>query len=387
MKIFIDPGHNYSGADTGAAGNGLREQDVSYFVGSYLTKYLSDAGFDVKCSRNKLADNVAATFNRSINYRYMQANEFKADYFISLHCDASADKDAKGAHVCVYSKNSTAERLASAVIKKLIPLGLDGRSEKITERKNLGVLKHTNMPAILIEMGFITNPENANLMRSPEVIARAIFEGICEFTGVAVKSESFKYEKIGTTHIVYADPLKLGCIIADRKASDINIANFVNGSYFMNQADGTTFCQHILVDSGKVLSNYPTHGKAVTTLCVFYDGAVQIKKISDVTKERGLKFAISGAGFDDYKAEGFAGKFSDIARKTARTYIGYRKKDNKIVICVRPATEISRAKETFKNLGVDSGLTLDGGGSVCMRVNGDWKVKTDRQINSVVMWE
>lgn len=189
MKIFIDPGHNYSGADTGAAGNGLREQDVSYFVGSYLAKYLSDAGFLVKCSRNKLADNVAATFNRSINYRYMQANEFKADYFISLHCDATADKNAKGAHVCVYSKNSTAEKLAGAVIKKLIPLGLDGRSEKIVERKNLGVLKHTNMPAILIEMGFITNPENANLMRSPEVIARAIFEGICEFTGVKTEKE------------------------------------------------------------------------------------------------------------------------------------------------------------------------------------------------------
>ena len=387
MKIFIDPGHNYSAADTGAIGNGLREQDITYFVGSYLAKFLSDAGFLVKCSRNRLAENVAATLNRSINYRYIQANKFGADYFISLHCDSSPDKNARGAHICVYSKNSTAEKLAGAVIERLIPLGLGGRSEKIVERKNLGVLKHTNMPAILIEMGFITNPENAKLMRSPETLARAIFEGICDFTLVKAESEGFKYEKIGTTHIVYADPLKLGCIIADRKASDINIANFVNGSYFMNQADGTTFCQHILVDSGKVLSNYPTHGKAVTTLCVFYDGAVQIKKISDVTKERGLKFAISGAGLDDYKAEGFAGKFSDIARRTLRTYIGYREKDNKIVICTRPDTDINRARETFKNLGVDKGLTLDGGGSACMRVRGDWKVKSDRQINSVVMWE
>lgn len=387
MKIFIDPGHNYSGADTGAIGNGLREQDITYFVGSYLAKYLSDSGFEVKCSRNKLADNVAATLNRSINYRYMQANDWKADIFISLHCDSASDKNARGAHICVYNENSTAASLASAIMPHLLKIGLDGRSKQIVERKDLGVLKYTNMPAVLIETGFITNAENANLMRSPEVIARTIFEGICEFTGVTFKSESFKYEKIGTTHIVYADPLKLGCIIADRKASDINIANFINGSYFMNQADGTTFCQHILVDNGKVLSNYPTHGKAVTTLCVFYDGVVQIKKISDVTKERGLKFAISGASLDDYKAEGFAGKFSDIARKTARTYIGYRKKDNKIVICVRPATDINRARETFKNLGVDKGLTLDGGGSACMRVRGDWKVKSDRQINSVVMWE
>ena len=387
MKIFIDAGHNYSGADTGATGNGLKEQDITFYVSTALKEYLTKAGFDVKCSRNYLTDNVANSLNQSINYRCQEANAWNADYFISLHCDSASDHTAKGAHICVYNKGTTAEKLANSIVPYLLNLGLDGRINKIVARPNLAVLKHTNMSAILIEMGFITNPENANLMRSPKVIAKAIFEGICEFTKVAFKSESFKYEKIGTTHIVYADPLKLGCIIADRKASNINIANFVNGSYFMNQANGTTFCQHILVDNGKVLSNYPTHGKAVTTLCVFYDGVVQIKKISDVTKERGLKFAISGAGFDDYKAEGFAGKFSDIARKTTRTYIGYRKKDNTIVICVRPATDISRAKETFKNLGVDKGLTLDGGGSACMRVRGDWKVKSDRQINSVVMWE
>ncbi len=189
MKIFIDAGHNYSGADTGAIGNGLREQDITYFIGSYLAKFLSDAGFLVRCSRNKLADNVAATLNRSINYRYIQANKFGADYFISLHCDSSPDKNTRGAHICVYSKKSAAQKLASAVIERLIPLGLDGRSEKIAERKDLGVLKHTNMPAILIEMGFITNPENASLMRSPEVIARAIFEGICEFTLVKTEKE------------------------------------------------------------------------------------------------------------------------------------------------------------------------------------------------------
>lgn len=191
MKIFIDPGHNYSGADTGATGNGLREQDITYFVGSYLAKFLSDAGFLVKCSRNRLTDNVAATLNRSINYRYIQANKFGADYFISLHCDSSPDKNARGAHICVYNENSTAASLASAIMPHLLKIGLDGRSKQIVERKELGVLKYTNMPAVLIETGFITNAENANLMRSPEVIARAIFEGICEFTGVKSVDEEY----------------------------------------------------------------------------------------------------------------------------------------------------------------------------------------------------
>jgi hypothetical protein len=155
----------------------------------------------------------------------------------------------------------------------------------------------------------------------------------------------------------------------------------------MLQANGKTFCQHHLVDSGKILSNYATHGKPISTLCVYYDGTVQVKKVLDISLEKNLKFAISGASLTDYASEGFTGKFSDITRNADRTYIGYRKSDNKIVICVRPSTTIARAAQTFKTLGVDAGITLDGGGSTCLRVGKDWKVKTTRQINSIVMWE
>lgn len=212
-------------------------------------------------------------------------------------------------------------------------------------------------------------------------------KGFYAATISATTTKSYKYSKQGTTHIIEVDPLKLGCCIADQKGSQINIANFVNGGYFMNQANGETFCQHHLVDCGKIISNYATHGKPVSTLCVYFDGTVKVKKILDISLEKNLKFAISGASLTDYKNEGFKGGFSDIARSTSRTYIGYRKSDNKIVICVRPLTSMARALQTFKNLGVDEGITLDGGGSTCMRVGGVWKVKTTRQINSIVMWE
>lgn len=199
--------------------------------------------------------------------------------------------------------------------------------------------------------------------------------------------KTWTYHKEGTTHIVEVDPLHIGAYIADKRADKIDIANFVNGGYFMLQANGKTFCQHHLVDCGNVLSNYATHGKAVSTLCVYNDGTVLVKKIEDISEENNLKFAISGASLTDYKSEGFLGKFLDIIRCTSRTYIGYRKSDNKIVICVRPSTTIARAAKTFKNLKVDVGITLDGGGSTCMRVAGVWKQKTTRQINSIVMWE
>lgn len=399
MKIFIDPGHNYSRFDTGAQGNGLKEQEVTYNVAKELATLFKEVGVDIKLSRENLTDNLGYSTNSSINTRVSLANKWKADYFISLHTDAATSSYAKGAHICVYNKNSVAGKMATKVIEKLLHLDLTGRTETIQERKDLGVLKGTSMPAILIEMGFITNSRDAELMREPRLLAEAIFEGICEYLGIQkpqtekpqistpIEKRPYTYHIEGSTHIIECDPLSLGAYIADKRGDRIDIANFVNGGYFMPQANGETFCQHHLVDQGKIISNYATHGKPVTTLCVFYDGVVQVKKIQDISLEKGLKFAISGASLTDYASEGFTGQFSDIARSCDRTYIGYRKSDNRIIICMRPNTTIARAKQTFDNLGVDAGITLDGGGSTCMRVGGSWKKKTTRQINSIVMWE
>ena len=166
MKIFIDSGHNYSGADTGATGNGLREQDVTYKVAAELSKLLQKAKVETKMSRELLTTNVGTTVYSSISNRYKTANTWKADYFISLHTDASSLKSAKGSHICIYGTGGEAEKMANAINPHLLKLGLQGRSEIVKVRKDLGVLKYTDMPAILIEMGFITNKENAELQNS-----------------------------------------------------------------------------------------------------------------------------------------------------------------------------------------------------------------------------
>lgn len=185
MKICIDAGHNYSGADTGSEENGLREQDVSFKVAEILKSKLEAAGVTVIMTRNKITDNTGSTLRDSINNRYKIANKNKADYFISLHCDSSTLSSAKGAHICVYDKDSTAARLAGTIIPFLMNLGLEGRDEKVVKRTDLGVLKYTNMPAVLIEMGFITNKENSLIMKNKnKELADAIFKGICSFLGL-----------------------------------------------------------------------------------------------------------------------------------------------------------------------------------------------------------
>ena len=59
--MVIDPGHNYSTVDTGAVGNGLREQDITFLVASKLKPILEANGFRVIMTRNQITDNVDTT--------------------------------------------------------------------------------------------------------------------------------------------------------------------------------------------------------------------------------------------------------------------------------------------------------------------------------------
>jgi len=391
-KIFIDAGHNDSGFDTGASGNGMREQDITFAVAQILGALLQGVGVDIKYSRDIKTCNVGYSLNSSLSQRANMANNFGADYFISIHCNSFGVLTANGTEICICGVGGKAEQLANSIRPNLAKLGLQDRGNSI--RPELAVLKKTKMSAILIELGFISNPNDAQILRDrQDELANAIFQGVCNKLGIeqkkVVSNKGHNYKKVGETHVVEVDPLLVGGWVTDQRADKIDISNFVNGGYFGWQDDGKTYsCGH-LVNDGVILSNCATHGVAVTTLCVFYDGVVQVKPVFDISLECGLKFAISGAGIypnNTIAKEGFTGKFADVSRATTRTYIGYRKSDNKIIICVRPNTDISRAQETFRSLGVDAGLTLDGGGSSCMRVNGEYKLSTVRQIHNIVMW-
>ena len=88
MKIMLDAGHNASGGDTGAQGNGLKEQDVTYQIAQKVGDRLKKQGILVKYSRDTVTSNVGKTLSESINGRVKMANDWKADLFISIHCNA-----------------------------------------------------------------------------------------------------------------------------------------------------------------------------------------------------------------------------------------------------------------------------------------------------------
>ena len=89
-KIYFDQGHNPVPPNTGAVGNGLREQDVSYEVGRRLAALLRRSGnYEVRLSRPTRETQLGTSNTSSLRARVDDANSWGADYFISIHTNAS----------------------------------------------------------------------------------------------------------------------------------------------------------------------------------------------------------------------------------------------------------------------------------------------------------
>ena len=185
IKIYIDQGHNPSSPNAGAEGNGYVEQDITYEVGIRLYDLLrSNGNFDVRVSRPTPETSLGTTNSSSLRIRVDEANAFGADYFISLHANASSNPSVSGSEVLVYDEPSIASELGEDILVWLNRItGL--RNRGIIERPGLYVLRKTQMPAVLVEMGFISNLSDARLMNnSPELFAEGIYNGILQYTGL-----------------------------------------------------------------------------------------------------------------------------------------------------------------------------------------------------------
>ena len=186
IKIYIDHGHNPRGFNTGAEGNGYYEQDLTYEIGRRLNNLLSaNPEFETRLSRPE-PDTILGTNNSSsLVERVNQANEWDADIFISLHNNAAENPRATGNEALVYGPGATVARNLGENILEQLTLTTGLRNRGIVYRPGLYVLKETEMPAVLVEMGFITNPDDAELLaNSPYLFATGIYRGILIYYGL-----------------------------------------------------------------------------------------------------------------------------------------------------------------------------------------------------------
>ena len=185
IKIYVDQGHNPYNPNAGAEGNGLREQDIVFAVGLELAERLrANPNFEVRLSRPTADTQIGTSNSTSLRLRVEDANSWGADYFISLHTNASDVEAATGSEAFAFSSPSAAFSLGEDILYWLNrTTGLRNRGMKV--RTGLYVLRRTAMPAVLVELGFITNPGDAALMSTrPDLFAEGIYRGILEYTGV-----------------------------------------------------------------------------------------------------------------------------------------------------------------------------------------------------------
>ena len=183
IKIYVDQGHNPQSPNAGAEGNGLREQDLVYPIGIELAELLrADSRFEVRLSRPTPTTTIGTSNSSSLRLRVQDANSWGADYFISLHANASEVAAASGSEGFAFSRPSVAFSFGESILREMTAsTGLRNRGMQV--RTNLYVLRKTIMPAVLIELGFITNLGDATLMRDrPDLCAEGIYRGIVDYT-------------------------------------------------------------------------------------------------------------------------------------------------------------------------------------------------------------
>jgi N-acetylmuramoyl-L-alanine amidase len=183
-RLFVlDPGHGVLTPDgaplnVGAVGpDGVQEQVVALLVADDLAHLLRERGARVVMTRTDAHPFRIATDRRRDNQaRAALANHLGATAFIAIHCDGSLDRAQRGTSVFWLRDNSVA--LARAVRASLRPLGL---GESQYRARDLAVTREARVPAILVELGFVSNPSQERLLASPAFQRR---EALALFTAV-----------------------------------------------------------------------------------------------------------------------------------------------------------------------------------------------------------
>lgn len=245
--IYLDPGHG--GKDPGAVNKSKKLTNVSNFIlteanvvldiARFLKTELETYGFKVLMSREKNDSKLTygspgvSNTDHSASLRAKDANAKKADIFISLHCNASVNFIARGYETYIYTKASKiskelASKLHSAIVKYF-------DKDRGIKTGNFIVLRGTKMPAVLLELGFITNLQDARALMTPS------FKRTIALAIARVLADYYKLKKVEkpAPRKLYRVILKTGTYIDKRlaeKAKDAleTIAKKVSKNYYID---------------------------------------------------------------------------------------------------------------------------------------------------------
>ena len=190
IRIYIDQGHNPHSYNTGAVGNGYKEQDITYTVGILLFELLAqDSRFEVRLSRPTAETILGEDNESSLKARCDEANKWGADYFISIHANAF-EGVASGCEAYSFPNDTQSIRMGEEILSVINAL-TQLRNRGMKDGSHLYVIRNTNMPALLVELGFITDEADALLMgEQPELFATALYQGIQAYFAPASEGDT-----------------------------------------------------------------------------------------------------------------------------------------------------------------------------------------------------
>lgn len=181
--ITIDPGHG--GSDSGAVGpNGYTEKEGAFAISQKVASILNQSGAKVVMTRDSDVDVYGpnASARNELQARVDVGNNANSDIFVSIHCNAFVNPAANGTQTFYYGSSYQGQRLAQSIQEKMIEA--NGLRDRGISTCNFYVVKHSYMPAVLIETAFITNYNEEALLSDDEwqtTMAKAIAEGINEY--------------------------------------------------------------------------------------------------------------------------------------------------------------------------------------------------------------
>lgn len=177
MKVVIDAGHG--GMDNGAVYNGRREKDDTLNLALEVGRILKENGIDVDYTRT-------TDIYDTPTQKAQIANLKGADLLISIHRNKATTPNLyNGVQSLVYNKDGIKLELANNINRQLEDLGFGNLGDYSVEaRPNLAILRRSQMPAVLVEVGFIDSDKDNELWNTRfEEIAQAIANGILETIG------------------------------------------------------------------------------------------------------------------------------------------------------------------------------------------------------------
>ncbi|MDI6742186.1 MAG: N-acetylmuramoyl-L-alanine amidase [Smithella sp.] len=184
LRLWQDAGHG--GSDPGATGNGLREKDVNLAIQQKVTARLK--GYNVELGQSRTGD---ATL--SLTARTNAANAWQKGtgnhLFLSYHANGFTDPTANGYEDFVHTTPAAASVKAQDAIHRRVAAVFTkhGRRNRGKKRANFHVLRETKFPAVLLEVGFVTNPQDAALLKQDsflDEVAAAIVQGLVDMYGI-----------------------------------------------------------------------------------------------------------------------------------------------------------------------------------------------------------